>query len=78
MSTFLSSTALPRTTALGGALAVVAALALSACGAAPDNASTTADAGGFRQVPSAHSTSRSREAAVSASITRTYRMGSTG
>lgn len=34
---------LPRTAALSGALAVVAALALSACGAAPDNASTTAD-----------------------------------
>ncbi|MER5941477.1 extracellular solute-binding protein [Streptomyces sp. NPDC001928] len=43
MSTSLSSTALPRTASLGGALAVVAALALSACGAAPDNASTTAD-----------------------------------
>jgi putative spermidine/putrescine transport system substrate-binding protein len=34
---------LPRTAVRGGALAVVAALALSACGAAPDNASTTAD-----------------------------------
>ncbi|MFD9006598.1 ABC transporter substrate-binding protein [Streptomyces sp. NPDC059582] len=34
---------LSRTTALGGALAVVAVLALSACGAAPDNASTTTD-----------------------------------
>ncbi|MEV0176252.1 extracellular solute-binding protein [Streptomyces sp. NPDC050803] len=34
---------LPRTAARGGALAVVAALALSACGAAPDDASTTAD-----------------------------------
>ena len=34
---------LPRTAALAGSLAVVAALALSACGAAPDNASTTAD-----------------------------------
>ncbi|MFJ3335653.1 ABC transporter substrate-binding protein [Streptomyces sp. NPDC086766] len=34
---------LPRTAVLGGSLAVVAALALSACGAAPDNASTTAD-----------------------------------
>ncbi|MBO4253984.1 extracellular solute-binding protein [Streptomyces griseorubiginosus] len=33
----------PRTAALAGSLAVVAALALSACGAAPDNASTTAD-----------------------------------
>ncbi|MFF1307457.1 ABC transporter substrate-binding protein [Streptomyces sp. NPDC058307] len=33
---------LPRTTALG-VLATLAALALSACGAAPDNASTTAD-----------------------------------
>ncbi|WP_405673588.1 ABC transporter substrate-binding protein [Streptomyces sp. NBC_01530] len=33
----------PRTVALTGSLAVVAALALSACGAAPDNASTTAD-----------------------------------
>lgn len=32
-----------RTAALSGSLAVVAALALSACGAAPDNASTTAD-----------------------------------
>lgn len=32
---------LPRNAALGGSLAVVAALALSACGAAPDNASTT-------------------------------------
>ncbi|MBV2354524.1 extracellular solute-binding protein [Streptomyces sp. J2-1] len=32
---------LPRKAALGGALAVVAALALSACGAAPDNASST-------------------------------------
>ncbi len=31
---------LPRNAALGGSLAVVAALALSACGAAPDNAST--------------------------------------
>ncbi|MFC8243366.1 ABC transporter substrate-binding protein [Streptomyces chartreusis] len=43
MSTSLSSTALPRNAAVGGALAVVAALALSACGAAPDNASTAAD-----------------------------------
>ena len=34
---------LPRTAAASGALAVVAVLALSACGAAPDNASTTAD-----------------------------------
>ncbi|WP_432156255.1 MULTISPECIES: ABC transporter substrate-binding protein [unclassified Streptomyces] len=33
---------LPRTAVLGGSLAVVAALALSACGAAPDNASPTA------------------------------------
>ncbi|MFR0357173.1 ABC transporter substrate-binding protein [Streptomyces sediminimaris] len=33
----------PRTVAVSGSLAVVAALALSACGAAPDNASTTAD-----------------------------------
>lgn len=33
----------PRTAVLTGALAVVAALALSACGAAPDNASTAAD-----------------------------------
>jgi putative spermidine/putrescine transport system substrate-binding protein len=33
----------PRNAVLGGSLAVVAALALSACGAAPDNASTTAD-----------------------------------
>lgn len=33
----------PRTAALACSLAVVAALALSACGAAPDNASTTAD-----------------------------------
>ncbi|MER6328526.1 ABC transporter substrate-binding protein [Streptomyces sp. NPDC014983] len=32
---------LPRNAVLGGSLAVVAALALSACGAAPDNASTT-------------------------------------
>ncbi|MFI1074648.1 ABC transporter substrate-binding protein [Streptomyces puniciscabiei] len=32
---------LPRNAALGGCIAVVAALALSACGAAPDNASTT-------------------------------------
>ncbi|MGI5460739.1 ABC transporter substrate-binding protein [Streptomyces sp. CA-249302] len=32
-----------RTAVLTGSLAVVAALALSACGAAPDNASTTAD-----------------------------------
>jgi putative spermidine/putrescine transport system substrate-binding protein len=39
----LSSTALPRTAVLSGSLAVVAALALSACGAAPDNASATAD-----------------------------------
>ena len=37
------SVSLPRNAALGGALAVVAALALSACGAAPDNASTAAD-----------------------------------
>ncbi|MFJ5842108.1 ABC transporter substrate-binding protein [Streptomyces shenzhenensis] len=34
---------LPRTAVLSGSLAVVAALALSACGAAPDDASTTAD-----------------------------------
>jgi putative spermidine/putrescine transport system substrate-binding protein len=34
---------LPRTAVLTGSLAVVAAFALSACGAAPDNASTTAD-----------------------------------
>ncbi|WP_369032131.1 ABC transporter substrate-binding protein [Streptomyces adonidis] len=34
---------LPRTAVRGGALAVVAALALSACGAAPDDTSTTAD-----------------------------------
>ncbi|WP_030670855.1 ABC transporter substrate-binding protein [Streptomyces cellulosae] len=34
---------LPTTAVRGGALAVVAALALSACGAAPDNASATAD-----------------------------------
>ncbi|MFJ6080092.1 ABC transporter substrate-binding protein [Streptomyces sp. NPDC092369] len=33
----------PRNAVLGGSLAVVAALALSACGAAPDNSSTTAD-----------------------------------
>ncbi|UXX92537.1 extracellular solute-binding protein [Streptomyces sp. AD2-2] len=33
----------PRNAVLGGSLAVVAALALSACGAAPDNASSTAD-----------------------------------
>ncbi|MGJ5750177.1 putative spermidine/putrescine transport system substrate-binding protein [Streptomyces puniciscabiei] len=32
---------LPRNAALGGCIAVVAALALSACGAAPDNASST-------------------------------------
>ncbi|MER6211917.1 extracellular solute-binding protein [Streptomyces sp. NPDC001642] len=32
----------PRNAVLGGSLAVVAALALSACGAAPDNASSTA------------------------------------
>lgn len=37
------SVSLPRTAARSGALAVVAALALSACGAAPDNASTSAD-----------------------------------
>ena len=36
------SVSLPRTAVLSGSLAVVAALALSACGAAPDNASTTA------------------------------------
>ncbi|MEU7056647.1 extracellular solute-binding protein [Streptomyces sp. NPDC046197] len=34
---------LPRTAVLGGSLAVVAVLALSACGAASDNASATAD-----------------------------------
>ncbi|MEV0640556.1 extracellular solute-binding protein [Streptomyces sp. NPDC050619] len=34
---------LPRTAVRGGALAVVAALALSACGAAPESTSTTAD-----------------------------------
>ncbi|MFF3514045.1 ABC transporter substrate-binding protein [Streptomyces sp. NPDC002573] len=34
---------LPRTAVLTGGLAVAAALALSACGAAPDNASTTTD-----------------------------------
>ncbi|MGW4732244.1 ABC transporter substrate-binding protein [Streptomyces shenzhenensis] len=34
---------LPRTAVLSGSLAVVTALALSACGAAPDDASTTAD-----------------------------------
>ncbi|MDX5569473.1 extracellular solute-binding protein [Streptomyces sp. ID05-04B] len=34
---------LPRTAVRGGALAAVAALALSACGAAPDTTSTTAD-----------------------------------
>ncbi|KOV74955.1 ABC transporter substrate-binding protein [Streptomyces sp. AS58] len=34
---------MPRSAVLGGSLAVVAALALSACGAAPDDASTTAD-----------------------------------
>lgn len=33
----------PRNAVLGGSLAVVAALALSACGAAPTNSSTTAD-----------------------------------
>ncbi|MFE5894617.1 ABC transporter substrate-binding protein [Streptomyces sp. NPDC056462] len=37
------SVSLPRTAARSGALAVVAALTLSACGAAPDNASTSAD-----------------------------------
>ncbi|MFJ5262731.1 ABC transporter substrate-binding protein [Streptomyces sp. NPDC088387] len=37
------SVPLPRSAVLGGSLAVVAALALSACGAAPDNASTTAN-----------------------------------
>ncbi|MFD5234206.1 ABC transporter substrate-binding protein [Streptomyces qaidamensis] len=37
------SVSLPRTAVLGGSLAVVAALALSACGAAPDNASASAD-----------------------------------
>ncbi|MEU9449552.1 extracellular solute-binding protein [Streptomyces sp. NPDC048277] len=36
---------LPRTAVLGGSLAVVAALALSACGAAPDNASSTTSGG---------------------------------
>ncbi|MGW0473881.1 ABC transporter substrate-binding protein [Streptomyces coeruleorubidus] len=36
------SLSLPRTAVLSGSLAVVAALALSACGAAPDNAATTA------------------------------------
>nr|WP_203730403.1 extracellular solute-binding protein [Streptomyces sp. SID12501] len=34
---------MPRTAVRGGALAVVAALALSACGAAPDDTSTTAN-----------------------------------
>ncbi|MGW6737958.1 ABC transporter substrate-binding protein [Streptomyces sp. NPDC055013] len=37
------SVSLPRTAARSGALAVAAALALSACGAAPDNASTSTD-----------------------------------
>ncbi|MFD7438746.1 ABC transporter substrate-binding protein [Streptomyces sp. NPDC059861] len=37
------SVSLPRSAVLGGSLTVVAVLALSACGAAPDNASTTAD-----------------------------------
>ncbi|MEW1772600.1 extracellular solute-binding protein [Streptomyces sp. NPDC086777] len=36
---------LPRTALLGGSLAAVAALALSACGAAPDNASSTTSDG---------------------------------
>ncbi|MER6263188.1 extracellular solute-binding protein [Streptomyces sp900105245] len=36
---------LPRNAVLGGSLAVVAALALSACGAAPDNASSTTKTG---------------------------------
>lgn len=35
------SVSLPRSAVLGGSLTVVAVLALSACGAAPDNASTT-------------------------------------
>ncbi|MEU0389606.1 ABC transporter substrate-binding protein [Streptomyces chartreusis] len=39
----LSRTALPRAAVLSGSLAVVTALALSACGAAPDNVSSTAD-----------------------------------
>ncbi|MEU7660359.1 ABC transporter substrate-binding protein [Streptomyces lincolnensis] len=39
----LSNTVLPRTAVVGGSLAVLAALALSACGAAPESASTTAD-----------------------------------
>ncbi|MFI9172371.1 ABC transporter substrate-binding protein [Streptomyces lincolnensis] len=43
MSLSLSSTVLPRTAVVGGSLAVLAALALSACGAAPESASTTAD-----------------------------------
>ncbi|MFB7863834.1 ABC transporter substrate-binding protein [Streptomyces sp. NPDC056069] len=34
---------LPRNAVLGGSLALVAALALTACGAAPENADTTAD-----------------------------------
>ncbi|EGX61284.1 substrate-binding transporter [Streptomyces zinciresistens K42] len=45
MSTSLSSTALPRTTVRTGALALVAALALSACGAAPDDSATAAGGG---------------------------------
>ncbi|MFD8721828.1 ABC transporter substrate-binding protein [Streptomyces sp. NPDC059629] len=36
---------LPRTVLLGGSLAAVAALALSGCGAAPDNASSTTSGG---------------------------------
>ncbi|MFC9282126.1 ABC transporter substrate-binding protein [Streptomyces collinus] len=36
---------LPRNAVLGGSLAVVAALALSACGAAPDNAASTTNTG---------------------------------
>ncbi|MEV7974467.1 extracellular solute-binding protein [Streptomyces sp. NPDC086519] len=36
---------LPRTALLGGSLAAVAALALSGCGAAPDNASSTTSGG---------------------------------
>lgn len=43
VSMALSNTVLPRTAVVGGSLAVLAALALSACGAAPESASTTAD-----------------------------------
>ncbi|MET7910826.1 extracellular solute-binding protein [Streptomyces avermitilis] len=44
---------LPRTAVLTGGFAVAAALALSACGAAPDNASSTADGGSAATATSA-------------------------